>query len=338
MELSRETPGAPRPAPSMPDLAGGSHAHTHTVHSALVALEALGVGTHRITLRRTGRDARPADTVVQQSPGPGAPVTSATMVQLEVAGLGFTQVLPVGMWDSGGEATAGTREILEPFDDPLEKLKHWFHEGAPLFRLAPDAPRACARWLALFGIDAEAWPKSLWYRLASLMANLPQLACSEEGCQFVLGYLLDLPVQGYTYRPSLAAVPEAALSRMPIQAARLGVDLLLGDTVEDLAMTEIAIGPVPLETYEQFVESEAGAELLGRVLEMVMPLSAAHQLRWHVEDRTRPPRLGYAAQNGRLGINSHMGAGLSVEVEAKLGAETDLASELVQVSHKVGSE
>ena len=60
-------------------------------------------------------------------------------------------------------AYAGTLEILSGFDDPLEKLKHWFHEGAPLFRIAPD-DRGLRPLAALFGVEPEHWPRSLWFR------------------------------------------------------------------------------------------------------------------------------------------------------------------------------
>ena len=294
----------------MPALAGGTHGYTHSVHSALVSLRALEVSAARIVLRRAGRDAHESGTIVRQSPVAGTPLTPGTLIELDVAGLGFTHALPVGMWDSGGERGAGTREILEPFDDPLEKLKHWFHEGAPLFHLAPDDGPGCARWLALFGIDAEEWPRRLWYRLASLIADIAELSCTEEGCALVLRVMLRLPVHRFSYHATLAVLPEAALSRLGGRASRLGVDLLLGDAVEDLATTEIEIGPVSLETYERYAEKEEGTDLLHRVLELLMPLATGYDVRWLLEDRTQPPRLGVAAANSRLGLNTHMGTGL----------------------------
>lgn len=326
MELNPDLPvqNAPALSPNgeraMPALAGGMANHEHSLDSALVTLEALGVGAHRIRLRRTGRDARPDGAIVRQSPPPSASLGADVRVELEIAGLGFTQALPVGMWDSGGEATAGTREILEVLDDPLDKLKHWFHEGAPLFRLAPDDLGACARWLTLFGFVPEEWPKTIWYRLASLVANLPQLACSEEGSAFVLSVLLDLPVRAFSYRPVWSALPENTLSRLGEESSRLGVDLLLGDRTEDLAITVLEIGPVALQTYESFVETEAGAALLRRVLELVMPLSTTYDVQWLVQDPSRPPQLGVPAANARLGVNSHMGTALPPSQEAELTA------------------
>ncbi len=330
MELAGQSPAGQPPAGQdqpvqgvpalprfMPALAGGTHGYTHTVHSALVSLRALGVASAQIMLRRAGRDAHTAGTIVRQSPAAGWSLTPGVLVELEVAGLGFTHALPVGMWDSGGEAAAGTREILEPLDDPLEKLKHWFHEGAPLFRLSPDDSGACARWLALFGVRAESWPPVLWYRLASLIADLAQHSCTEEGCAFALGVLLELPVRRFAYHPTLAVLPGSALSALGARSSQLGVDLLLGDAVEDLAAAEIEIGPVSLAIYEHFAEDERGVHLLGQVLELLMPVSTGYDIRWLVEDATQPPRLGIAAANSRLGINTHMGEALAAEPPAR---------------------
>lgn len=323
MELNPQAPSAPE-APrsgtvrSMPMLAGGAATHAHTVHSALVTLQALGIGAHRLRLRRVGRQAQASGVVVRQWPPAGAPLDAATLVELDLAGLGFTQALPVGMWDSGGETALGTREILEGLDDALEKLKHWFHEGAPLFRLAPEDAGACARWLKLFGFQPEDWPQHLWYPLAALSATLPQMACSEDGCRFVLQTLLGLPVRQFGYRPSYASLPEAALSRLGAQASRLGVDALLGDEAEDVAETWIEVGPVSLETYEYFVESSEGAALLRRVLDLLMPISAANDVEWLVLDAALPPKLGEPAHNARLGINSHMGNARTTAQEADL--------------------
>ncbi len=263
-QTSVDLRSAPSTAPTlMPDLASGTHAHRHTVHSALVSLTALGIPASRLVLLRAGREALPTGTVVRQRPAAGSPIFVDTRIELHIAGLGVNHSLPVGMWDSGGETALGTRELLEIFDDPLEKLRHWFHEGAPLFRISPGDPAACARWLALFGIDAELWPQPLWYRLASLIATIPQLACSQSGCAFVLRFLLDLPVLSFHYRSSTSPVPQAALSNLGSRSSRLGIDLLMGDSVDDLAMLVIELGPVSLATYEHFTGDGEGVEPSG---------------------------------------------------------------------------
>lgn len=299
--------------PRMPMFAEGTHAHTHSIHSALTSLAALGIASPRIIIRRTGRELVTPGTVIRQHPSAGMPIFPDTFIQLDVAGLGFTHALPVGMWDSGGEAHAGTREILEHFDDPLEKLRHWFHEGAPLFRIAPDDLAACLRWLRLFGVDASEWPRRLWYRLAALIASVPQLSCSQDGCAFVLDALLELPTQSFSYHPSLSVLPQSALSSLGVRASRLGVDLVMGDTIEDFATLQIEFGPVTLEVYEYYAETDEGSFLLHKTLEMIVPASTSYDVQWCVLDRNRAPRLGLREHNARLGINTHMGGMLEAE-------------------------
>lgn len=308
MEL---TPAPARTEKRMPAFSAGTHAHKHTIHSALECLEALGVPAHRIVLRRAGREAATSGTIVRQAPAPGTALLPSSLVELDVAGLGFTHALPVGMWDSGGEAAAGTREILQPFDDPLEKLKHWFAEGAPMFRISPEDPAACARWLALFGVSAEEWPRALWFNLASLVAQIPRLSCSEAGCAFVLDALFGLPVRSFSYHPSSTLLPPEDWSGLGARSAHLGIDYLLGNAMEDLAVLQIEIGPVPLATYEEFQETEKGASLLRRTLALIMPLSTTYELRWSVLDECQPPQLGIAERNARLGVNTHLGSMLS---------------------------
>ncbi len=291
----------------MPGFAAGTQAHSHSVHSALATLAAMGVSAQRVTVRRTGREGVAEGSIVAQSPAPGTPLQADTLIRLHVAGLGFSHALPVGMWESGGETHAGTQEILEPFDDPLEKLKHWLHEGAPLFRISPDDPAACARWLALFGVNPGHWPRTLWYRLATLIADMARYSCSEQGCTFVLGTLLGLPVRQFRYLPCQTKLPEALLSGLGRKSSHLGVDLVMGDSVEDLATLEIDIGPVDLKVYESFVETPEGAALLRQTMEMVMPVSQNYRVTWTVLDSARAPRLGVPEGNSRLGINTHMG-------------------------------
>lgn len=303
MEELAHTP----PARLMPNFVTGNHAHRHSLDSALLSLQARGVSPQRITLRRVGLQATPTGTIVRQAPAPGTPLTPGTPVELDVSGTGFVHALPTGMWDSGGEREAGTREILQVVDDPLEKLRHWFYEGAPLFRIGPDAPDACARWLSLFGIDAELWPRSAWYPLASVVAQIPQLSCSENGCCFLLEILLGLRVNSLSYRPSQSILPKESLSRLDYRASRLGMDLLLGDGAEDLAVLQVEVGPATLADYERFEETAEGRTLLRRVLDLILPVSTIFEVRWLVEDLRQAPRLGFAQHNARLGINTHMG-------------------------------
>jgi hypothetical protein len=291
----------------MPELALGNHAFRHTVDSALACLAAMGISPARIHLQRTGREASPEGIILAQFPPAGGRIEIDTHIHLEIAGLGFTHALPAGMWDSGGETEPGTREMLAGIDDPFEKLAHWAHEGAALFRLSePDHP-ACERWMALFGVQSAGWPRELWFPLASLLAELPWLACSEEGIALALGVLFHVPIASLRYAESMAAISGDKTSLLGRRASRLGVDVVVGDAMEDLAHLRIVLGPVSLETYEAFAEGEQGRLLL-RAFDYLLPAFQDFEIEWAVEDARRCPQLGIAERNSRLGINTHMGS------------------------------
>jgi hypothetical protein len=300
------TATAPAPLPVMPEFTVGTHAFRHTVDSALASLAAMHLSATRIHLRRTGREAVPEGTIVAQHPRAGEPLAPDTQIRLDVAGLGFTHALPVGMWDSGGEAEPGTREMLEGIDNPLLKLEHWAHEGAALFRISETDKLACERWMALFGVRSSDWPSALWFRLASLLAQLPALACSEEGMRLVLGVLFHIPIESLTYQRSLAMMHRDKTTLLAKRASRLGVDTVLGDAVEDLAHLRITLGPVSLATYTAFAQGEQG-KLLRQALEYLMPAFQDYEIAWTVADAGRCPQLGIPERNSCLGVNTHLG-------------------------------
>lgn len=292
--------------PVMPDLASGTHAFRHSADSALACLAAMSISPTRIHLRRTGREALPKGTVVAQFPPAGEVLEPDTQIYLNVAGLGFTHALPVGMWDSGGEAELGTRELLEGIDDPLDKLTHWTHEGATLFRISNADKLACERWMALFGVNSADWPRELWFRLSSLLAQLPALVCSEEGMKLVLGVLFQIPIASLRYQRSVAMIHRDKATLLGVRASRLGIDTVAGDAVEDLAHLRITLGPVSLKTYEAFAEGEQAA-LLRRAFDFLMPAFLDYEIIWTVADAQRCPWLGMAEHNSRLGVNTYLG-------------------------------
>jgi hypothetical protein len=293
--------------PVMPDLASGTHAFRHSVDSALACLAAMRISPTRIHLKRTGREAVPKGTIVSQSPLAGKVLEPDTQIHLDVAGLGFTHALPVGMWDSGGEAEPGTKEMLEGIDDPLDKLTHWAHEGAALFRISNTDKLACERWMALFGVRSADWPRELWFRLASLLAQLPALACSEEGMRLVLGVLFQIPIESLRYQRSVAIIRRDKATLLGGRASRLGIDTVVGDAVEDLAHLRITLGPVSLKTYETFAEGAQG-KLLRRAFDYLMPAFLDYEIVWTVADAQRSPQLGIAERNSRLGVNTYLGS------------------------------
>lgn len=291
--------------PSMPHLASGFHGFHHTVDSALEVLANLGVSPHRVTIRMDGRG-YPSRWVVAQRPAPGAPLDHGQTVELSVAGLGYFHNLPVCFWDTGGEMEMGTREIVGVIDDPYQKAAHWLREGARLFDISERNPDACARWISLFGLDAEHWPQDTWYRLAVLLPSLQALAGKERGIRFALHLLLGLPLDSIRRRKRLRYMNEDDLSLLGSRHTRLGVDSIAGDHIEDLAQLVLVVGPVPLETYYAFQEEDR-RYLLNAVLYLTTTCHQRWTVEWQVEDRRRAPRLGVEAANARLGLNSYLG-------------------------------
>ena len=291
--------------PKMPCFESGFFGFHHTVASALEVLAKMGVSPSRITLRMAGRG-YPSRWVVAQEPPPGAELGRGTMVQLSIAGLGYFHALPVGMWDKGGEEKAGTQEILEVVDDPLQKASHWVREGARLFDLQPENLEACSRWVALFGLNPNDWPPESLYNLALLLPSMQEIAATERGVGLVFRLLLHVPVHEIRFFPSFRMLPEEEYSLLGGRFSQLSVDCILGDAVDDLAGVWLVVGPISLDDYYRFQQTE-NKRLVTSVLDLCTSCQRRCRVSWLVEDPAKGPRLGLEVENARLGVNSHLG-------------------------------
>ena len=291
--------------PVMPAFCQGTHGFHHTLSSSLEILGALGVSSSRITIQTAG-PGWPAYWIVAQSPAAGTALSLDVPVSLSIAGASIFRSLPAGMWDTGGEQEPGTREIVALFDDPLEKAGHWLRQGARLLDVRRDNLPACARWLKLFGIDADAWPRDKWYELALLLPNLNRLAGKESGIRLVLQLLLSLPLKAILQSRDFTWLRTTRLTRLGSQASRLGRDFVVGDRLEGLERLTLVIGPVSLATYRSF-ETDDMRRQLDAVLALCAPCYQRNRIQWIVSHEDRNPRIGVEEENARLGINSHMG-------------------------------
>lgn len=289
----------------LPNFSRSFHGFHHTVDSALEILESNGVPARRVSIRMAGFGA-PDRWVVRQSPAAGTEIDGSVQVVLWVAGLGFFENLPVAMWHRGTEAEPGVDDILQSFDDPLQKALHWVREGARLFDVGPDNPAACGRWIRLFGFDPEDWPPENWFALAVVLPHLAGAAATENGLRTALATVLGLPLEALQRRPGFREIPPAVRSQLGQGASRLGIDAVAGDRIEDLAELSVRIGPVPLETYYEYHQRRR--ELLESVLRLSMPCYQSYRVEWTMLDPSKPPKLGIAEENSRLGLNTHLGA------------------------------
>jgi hypothetical protein len=74
-----------------------------------------------------------------------------------------------------------------------------------------------------------------------------------------------------------------------------------------VARLTFVLGPVELDTYYDFYDP-ARRDLLEATLDLVCSCYQPRSVYWLVGDRAEPPVLGDEKRNGRLGINSYLGA------------------------------
>lgn len=293
----------------MPDLAHSFYGFHPTVHSALQVLDALAVPPSRITVRMAGAGGQEGH-VVQQSPAAGTPLFEDTHITLHVSGLGFSQALPVAMWQRGTDDEGpGTMDMLELLDDPLQKYLHWIREGARLFAISADDPAACARWIALFGLLPEHWPAECLYPVALILPTLHRLAGTEAGIRLTLDLVLHLPLKELRPKRGYRYMRKDERTALGAGYNSLSVNCVLGDRCEDAGDVELVLGPVDLETYYDFCGRE-GKALLERTLRLVMPCQGERTVSWIVADPNKFPVLGVAERNSLLGVNSYLGPGM----------------------------
>jgi hypothetical protein len=290
----------------MPDVTQPRHGFHHTIDSALLALLRLGVGTDRITIRKAGRGWR-RSRVIEQQPPASEPLTKDAVIELIVEGDGMFHHLPVGMREASRDGEIGTRELVSIFDDAVEKAAVYMRLGGPFFNVRPENPAGCARWIKLFGIDPEDWPKEKWYKLAILLPCLRYLTGREGGLRLAMRMLLDLEIASIAWRPRRTLMDASDRSLLGEGMSRLGVDLILGDGIDDEALMEITLRAETLEKFRRHQTDEM-QKRINQVMRLVAPYHWVYRFKWLVGDLNRAPRLGMEIENAVLGVNSHLGS------------------------------
>jgi len=290
----------------MPDVTQPRHGFHHTIDSALLTLLRMGVGTDRITIRKAGRGWS-RSSVIEQQPAAGAPLTQDAVLELTVEGDGMFYRLPVGMREASREGEIGTGELVSIFDDAVEKAAVYMRLGGPFFNVRPENPGGCARWIKLFGIEPEDWPKEKWYKLAILLPCLRYLTGRESGLRLSMRMLLDLEIASISWRPRRTLMDASDRSLLGSRDSRLGVDLIVGDGIEDEALMEITLRAETLEKFRRH-QTDEGQKRINRVMRLVAPYHWVYRFKWLIGDISRAPRLGLEIENAVLGVNSHLGS------------------------------
>lgn len=292
-------------APAMPDVTAVRYGYYHTADSALASLAKLGIAPERITIKKAGRGWA-AGRVVEQQPSAGTPLKRNTTIELAVEGDGLFAYLPVGLREGTKDGEIGTQELVSLFDDPLEKAAYFVRQGGRYFDVRAGNQTGCARWIRLFGVEPDEWPAEQWFRLALLLPRLHRLAGREEGLRLAARLLLELDIAALRWRLRFTLLAAKEQSLLGAQSSSLGVDLIMGEGLEDEVALELTFGPVGLDTYYLY-QSDVGQQYIHQVLRLVLPFHLIYDVQWLVKDSNRAPRLGNAADNAVLGVNSHMG-------------------------------
>jgi len=290
--------------PVMPDFEAPQYGYSHTVDSAISSLFAIGMDPDRVTMRRAGRGWT-KHRIVSQEPIPLSPIGSHDAV-LNVAGEGLFERLPTGLRDRGTDTEPGLDALLDVFDDPSEKASCYVRQGGLYFDLRPDNPTGCARWIRAFGIAPEDWPPETWYALARFLPFLHRLAGREAGIRLGVKVLLGLEIVRLRRKWQRTALTDDALTQIEETSTRLGVDFIIGQTLEDEAVLEILLGPVTLAEYRRH-QSPDMKRLLELVLNLVLPCHVVRVVEWVVGNPEFRPRLATEEENTVLGINMHLG-------------------------------
>jgi Type VI secretion, TssG len=290
----------------MPDLVQPRHGFQHTIDSALLTLLRVDIGTDRITIRKAGRGwAR--SRVIAQLPAAGTPLTQEMVVELTVEGDSMFYHLPVGMHETSNDGEIGTREMVSLFDDAVEKASVYIRLGGLFFDVRPSNPSGCARWIKLFGIEPEDWPKERWYRLAILLPCLRYLTGREPGLRLSMRMLLDLEIASIAWRPRRTLMDASDRSQLGARASRLGVDMIVGDGIDDEALMEITLRAETLDKFRRH-QTNGGQKRIDQVMRLVAPYHWVYRFKWLIGDVDRAPRLGMEMDNAVLGLNSHLGS------------------------------
>src|SRR5262245_5064541 len=290
----------------MPDVIRPRHGFHHTIDSALLTLLRLGVGAERITIRKAGRGWS-RSRVIEQQPAAAGPLGREAVVELTVEGDGMFLHLPVGMREASREGEVGTQELVSIFDDAIEKAAVHMRLGGLFFNVRPENPGGCARWIKLFGIEPEDWPKERWYKLAILLPCLRYLTGRESGLRLAMRMLLDLEIASISWRPRRTLMDASDRSLLGSRDSRLGVDLIVGDGIDDEALMEITLRAETLEKFRRH-QTDEGQKRINQVMRLVAPYHWIYRFKWLIGDTGRAPRLGIEIDNAVLGVNSHLGS------------------------------
>jgi hypothetical protein len=296
----------------MPELVRGSRLTRHDVLSAIATLASQGVTLDEIVLRYAPGAATVGD-VVEQQPAGGEPLATPGRVVLTIAGAGAEFSIPYALRDHGDDPRQfGVAQLTGVLDVPLARARTFVQQGAGhFFRLAPDRPETATRWLRdLLFVGTASWSPNERYRLARLIARLPELAGRPRGIPTALRAAFDLPVLETRLDDAPLPLARTLRTRLGTRNGRLGIDAVVGDGVVVAHTLHVHIGPVSLDVWRAQYPRTATRQALYRLL-VPAYLGGGVRERWVVEPRAEGYRLGDSQHPALLAVSSYLGTASS---------------------------
>jgi hypothetical protein len=293
----------------MPELVRGTRLTRHDALSAIATLAAAGVSLDEIVLRYAPGAAASGE-VVEQEPAAGALLDTPARIVLTIAGAGTELALPYALRDHTDDPRVfGVAQLSQVLDVALARTRTFVQQGGGhFFRLAPERPETATRWLRdLLFVGTASWTPSERYRLARLVARLPELAGRPRGIPTALRAAFDLPVQRTRLRDASLPLSNALRTRLGIRNGRLGIDAVVGDGLVVAHTLDVHIGPVSLQAWRTQYPRAATRQALYRLL-VPAYLGGGVREHWVVEPRAEGYRLGDPQDPALLAVSSYLGA------------------------------
>lgn len=285
----------------MPDFCRPRRGTRASVDTAVASLLHLGVGADRIVAESAG-PGWPAGVIARQEPAPGTALTGKTRVVLAVGGAGALDTLAFPLRDKHDDELR-VAALLALADNPILKLRIFLRQAGGFLAPRAEDPVSALRWMELFYLSSDPWPRDLWPAVARVLPSLHRVAGRADAVPLALAVVFGLPATGVRAVESL--LESAGSTRLGGEQARLGVDAVLGGGAMLGMSAEVLIGPVTLETYLEHEPRRAQRDALYR---LVLPAHLARVAeRWAVGDTHAPSRLGEGDEPAVLGINSRLG-------------------------------
>jgi len=243
---------------------------------------------------------------------PSAEITDGLEVRLNLIGLyGPSSPLPTSFTERiiHTEGTTALGDFLDLFNHRFAGLlfliwKHYRHH-LRYQEMASDAiSQAIAALFGLLPLAGEAIADSNRTMLLPYAGLLAMNSRSAQSIARMVMHFFDVPCQVEEFVPRWIKIPEAARFALGGTELALGVDTLLGETIEDVTgQFRVWCGPMPFARYRDFLPGRPEFAKLQRLIEFIVRDPLARDIGFLIEAETVS---GWSLGEGELGWTSFL--------------------------------